>query len=82
MEPISEKYSNPSRAIVFGLLVNCLFTISSKDCTGCPLRELRHNLSIEKKHEFAMGLSDKEIENILEKHEYCYEKRLSELNQW
>ena len=82
MEPILEKSSNPSRVIVFGLLVNCLFTASSRDCKDCPLKELRHDLSIEKKHEYTMGLSDEEIEHILAQHECCYEKRVSDLNQW
>ena len=81
MNPMPETPLNPSRSIVFGLLVNCILS-TSNNCADCPLIELRNNLSIEKKHEFAMRLSDEEIEKFLEHHKYCYDKRLSELNLW
>lgn len=74
--------SNPSRSIVYGLLVNCLFPKNKQNCADCPLKELRSNLSIEKKHEFAMGFRDEELEKFLEHHKDCYDKRLSELNLW
>ena len=74
--------SNPSRTIVFGLLLNCLFSTSNQNCADCPVKELRCNLSIKKKHEFVMGLKDEELEKFLEHHKYCYDKRLSDLNLW
>jgi hypothetical protein len=43
---------------------------------------LKSPLSIKKKHEYTVGLSDEEVKNILAQHEYCYEKRLSDLNKW
>jgi len=81
MNSILEKSPNPSRSLVFGLLASCLFTTNT-DCSDCLLKELRDNLSIAKKHKFVMGLSDVEIESILEKNKSCYEKRLSDLNRW
>ena len=81
MNSILEKSPNPARALVFGLLASCFFTTNA-DCSDCLLKELRDSLSIDKKHEFVMGLSDMEIESILEKNKSCYEKRLSDLNQW
>ena len=74
-----EKSSDRSRALLFGLLANCLFPTSKKE--ECPLWELRNSLSIEKKHEYAMMLSDEEVKNILAQHECCYENRLSNLNK-
>ena len=80
MDSILEKSLDNSRALLFGLLANCLFPTSTKE--DCPLWELRHSLSIEKKYQYTMGLSDEEVKSILAKHECCYEKRLSNLNQW
>jgi hypothetical protein len=80
MDSILEKSLDKPRALLFGLLANCLFPTSKKE--DCPLWELRNSLSIEKKYEYAMGLSTEEIKIILVKHEECYEKRLSDLNQW
>jgi len=78
MGPILEKPSNPSRTLVLGLLVSCFTTCLE----GCPLRKLHNDLSIEEKHEYALGLSDEEVNNILVQREFCYEKRLSDLNHW
>jgi len=36
----------------------------------------------EEKHGYVMGLSDEEVKSILVQHEECYEKRLSNQNQW
>jgi hypothetical protein len=80
MDLILKKSSDKSRALLFGLLVNCLFPTSTKE--DCPLWKLRDSLSIEEKHEYTMGLSDEEVKSILAQHECCYEKRLSNLNQW
>ena len=80
MDSILEKSLDSSRALLFGLLANCLFPTSTKE--DCPLWKLRDSLSIEKKHEYALRLSDKKIKNILVQHECCYEKRLSDLNHW
>ena len=82
MDPILKKSSNPSRALVFGLLVSCLFTANAESCSDCPLRELRANLSIDKKHEYVMKLSDVEIERIMAQYDTCFEKRLSDINRW
>jgi hypothetical protein len=79
MGPILEKSSNPSRTLVLGLLVSCRFTTCAEDC---PLRELHNDLSIEEKYEYALELSDEDVKYILAQHEYCYKKRLSDLNQW
>ena len=79
MDSILEKSSDRSRSLLFGLLANCLFPTNIKE--DCPLWELRNSLSIEKKHEYAKELSDKEVKNILVQHERCFEKRLSDLNQ-
>ena len=79
MGPILEKPSNPSRTLVLGLLESCRFTTCVEDC---PLRKLHNDLSIEEKHEYALGLSDEEVTNILVQREFCYEKRLSDLNHW
>ena len=80
MDFILKKSSDKSKALLFGLLVNCLFPTSTKE--DCPLWKLRDSLSIEKKHEYTMGLSDEEVKSILAQHECCYEKRLSNLNKW
>jgi len=79
MGPILQKLSNPSRTLVFGLLVSCRFTTCLEDC---PLRKLHNKLSIEEKYDYALGLSDEEVNNILAQQEFCYEKRLSDLNHW
>jgi len=47
MDTILEKSLDSSRALLFGLLANCLFPTSTKE--DCPVWELRHSLSIEKK---------------------------------
>jgi hypothetical protein len=77
MESILEKSSDRGRGLLFGLLVNCIFsTGADKDC---PLCELRENLTIEEKHKFVMELNHEEIKNILLQHEKCYEQRFSNL---
>ena len=81
MYTVLKQSSNSSRTLLFGLLVSCLFTRNVKSCSDCPIKELRANLSIDKKHEYVMELSDLEIGRILAQHESCYEKRLSDLNQ-
>ena len=80
MDSMLEKSSDGSRALLFGLLANCLFPTSKKE--DCPLWEQRNSLSIEKKHEYTMGLSDEEVKSILEQHECCFENRLSDLKQY
>ena len=82
MESILKKSHNPSRALVFGLLVSCLFSANAESCSDCPLKELRGNLSMDKKHEYVMSLNDIEIESILIQYESCYENRLSDLTHW
>ena len=82
MDQILEKSHNPSRALVFGLLVSCLFSTNAESCSDCPLKKLRKNLSVDKKHEYVMELSDIEIESILIQYESCYENRLLDLTHW
>ena len=73
MVPSLNESSDTSRALLFGLLSNCLFPTSiNKDC---PLWEIRNNFSTEKKYEFVMELSAEEVTSILAKHEECFVKR-------
>ena len=72
MEQILEKSSESSRALLFGLLVNCLFPKRRKE--SCPLWELRDSLTIEKKYAYVMSLSKEEVASILAQHEECYEE--------
>jgi hypothetical protein len=80
MGSFQEKPSDRSRALLFELLVDCPFPTCTKE--DCPIWEQRKSLSIEKKHEYAMRLSDEELKGILVQHECCYEKRLSDLDMW
>ena len=80
MESIVEKSRDTSRALLFGLLANCIFSTGINE--QCPLFDLRINLSHEEKYEFVMGLSDEEIKNILVQHEECYEKKLSSFEKF
>ena len=79
MDSNLKKSFDSSRGLLFGLLVNCIFSAGAKE--SCPLTELRSSLSTEKKYEYVMGLSDEEVKSILLQHEECYEKRLSEIKQ-
>ena len=71
-----------SRTLLFGLLVNCLFTTDAGSCSDCPLKELRCSLNIDEKDEYVKELSDAEVESILTQHELCYQKRLLDLSNW
>ena len=73
MKSILEKSSERARGLLFGLLVNCVF--STGEIEDCPLWEMRNNLTLEEKHKYVMGLSIEEIKRILFLHEECYEKR-------
>ena len=79
MDSNLKKSFDSSRGLLFGLLVNCIFSAGAKE--NCPLTELRSSLSTEKKYEYVMGLSDEEVKSILLQHEECYEKRLLEIKQ-
>jgi hypothetical protein len=79
MDSTLEKSADRSRALLFGLLVNCIFSKNALE--SCPLWELRNNLSIDEKFDYAAGLSDEEVKSILTHHEECYEKRLSDLER-
>jgi len=73
MESTVEKSSSTARSLLFGLLVNCVFSTGAlKDC---PLWELRQNLSVEEKHKYVMGLNIEEIKSILYQHEECFKQR-------
>ena len=74
MDSISEKSFDRSRSLLFGLLVSCLFSEKAKD--SCPLTQLRNSLSLEEKYDYVMGLSEEEVNSILEQHEECFEKRV------
>ena len=80
MDSISENSLDRPRGLLFGLLANCIFFAEASE--SCPLSEIRNSFSIEEKHRYVMGLSDAEVKSILVQHEECYEKRLSNLNQW
>lgn len=73
MESILEKSSEKSRALLFGLLLNCVFLSGAKK--DCPLSEKRNSLSLEEKYKYVMGLHIEEIKSILCLHEKCYEQR-------
>jgi len=79
MDSNLEKSFDSSRGLLFGLLVNCIFSKGAKE--SCPLSELRSSLSTEEKYEYVMGLIDEEVKNVLLQHEECYEKRLSAIKQ-
>ena len=74
MDSILEKSFDRQRSLLFGLLQACFFSEDAKD--SCPLSQLRDRLSLEEKYDYVMGLSDKEVDNILEQHEECYTKRV------
>jgi hypothetical protein len=71
--PVSliEKASEQSRSLLFGLLVNCIF--SGQANGRCPLSSLRENLTFEEKYDLVMGLTQEEIFQALDQHEKCYE---------
>ena len=79
MDSILKKSFDQSRSLLFGLLQNCLFSENAKD--SCPLSQLRNNLSLEEKYSYVMELNDKEVDNILGRHEECYEKRILTIMQ-
>jgi len=79
MNSIIEKSKDTSRALLFGLLANCIFSTGANE--SCPLSEIRINLTIEEKYEFVMGLNDEEIKSILVQHDECCERRFSSLQQ-
>jgi hypothetical protein len=74
MDSILEISLDRSKTLLFGLLVNCIFSENAE--RDCPLRELRNNLSIENKHDHVMELSKEEVNSILVQHEECYQKKL------
>lgn len=75
-----EKSSDDLRALLFGLLINCIFSSGAK--VDCPLWDIRNNLTNEEKHGYVMGLSLAEIKKLLATHEECFEKRWSEMSQF
>jgi len=75
MDSNLKKSLDSSRGLLFGLLVNCIFSEGAKET--CPLSKLRLNLSTEDKYTYVMGLDDEEVKSILLQHDECYEKRLS-----
>jgi hypothetical protein len=77
MDPLLEKSADTSRGLLFGLLVNCIFSGGISE--NCPLHDLRSSLSIEEKHKFVLGLTDAEVESILTQHQLCFEKKLSNM---
>ena len=80
MGSVHEKCPENSRALLIDLLADCRFLTCTRE--NCPIWEQSNNLSIEKKHEYAMGLTTEEIKNILVKYDCCYEERLFDLDLW
>ena len=74
MDSISKKAFDQSRSLLFGLLRSCLFSRNAKD--ACPIAQVRNRLSLEEKYDYVMKLSAEEVQNILEQHEECYEKKV------
>jgi len=68
---LMEKSSDQSRSLLFGLLVNCIF--SGQANGRCPFSRLRKTLSFEEKYNFVMKLSKEEVCHALVQHEICYE---------
>ena len=64
MDSSLKKSFDSSRGLLFGLLVNCVFSAGAKE--DCPLSELRNNFSTEEKYTYVMGLNDAEVKT------YCY----------
>lgn len=79
MDPNLKKSSDRSRALLFGLLVNCIFSGGTGD--NCPLTELRRSLTIEEKYDYVMSLSKNEVTSILVQHEECFEQKLSNIER-
>jgi hypothetical protein len=77
-----KKSMDSSRTLLFGLLVNCLFTTNSESCLNCALKEARGSLTLDKKNKYVKELSDAEVESLLTQHELCYQKRLIDLSNW
>jgi hypothetical protein len=73
MESILEKSSERARGLLFGLLVNGVFSSGAEE--DCPLLKMRNNFSLEEKYKYVMGLTIEEIKNILFLHEECYARR-------
>ena len=72
---LMEKSSDNSRSLLFGLLVNCIF---SGHANGrCPLSHQRDSLTLEEKYNFVMELSPEEVYQVLDRHEKCYENECS-----
>ena len=61
------------------IIASCLFFENEKD--SCPLSQLRNSLSFDEKYDYVMELSAKEVHNLVEQHEECYEKRILALMQ-
>ena len=67
-----EKSSDHSRSLLFGLLIDCIF--SGNGNGNCPLSRLRDTFTFEEKYKFIMKLSMEEVFIALDQHEECYEK--------
>ena len=75
MDSNLEKSLDSSRALLFGVLTNCIFSSNEND--SCPLFDLRNSLSIEQKYDYVMGLSKEEVALMLAKHKDCFQKKFS-----
>ena len=73
MDPILEKSLGQSRAQLFGLLQDCIFSEDAND--DCPLLKLHKSLLLSEKYNYVMELNDEKINSILEQHEECIVKR-------
>jgi hypothetical protein len=70
MDSILQKSLDKSRGLLYGLLLNCIFSGDENHC--CPIAQLRDNLTQQEKYKFVMELSKEGVNNVLEMHDKCY----------
>ena len=74
MDPMLEKSFSKERALLFGLIQECIF--SEYALEDCPLLELRDSLtSLADKYAYVMQLGDNEVNSLLRQHEECIAER-------
>jgi hypothetical protein len=74
MDPMLEKSFSEERALLFGLIQECIF--SEYALEDCPLLELRDSLtSLADKYAYVMQLGDNEVNSLLRQHEECIAER-------
>ena len=69
-----EKSFTEERALLFGLIQECIFSEHALD--DCPLLKLRKSLSsLTDKYAYVMQLSDDDVNSLLRQHEECIAER-------